>query len=70
MDDLRVMIKDELRQALARLIPLPTTEMTPATTTILPAPIAIPAPAAALSPNVETPLANNDNANEATFQCC
>ena len=70
MNNLRAMIQDELKHALVGLIPLPITEITPAATTILPAPTTSLALTATLLPNVETPLANNDNAKETTFQCC
>ena len=66
MDDMRAIMQDELRQALAGLLPPPE---------VVPTPIVAPVPAAAVPPianppAVDTPLANNDNAEGATFECC
>ena len=60
MDDIKAMMQNELRQALAGLMPSP-------------APVAIP-PAAvapiANPPIMDAPPANNNNAGGATFECC
>ena len=61
MDDLKVMIQDVLKHVLAGLIPLLATEMTPVATTILLTPTVALALAVALAPDMETPLAYNDN---------
>ena len=75
MNNLRVMIQDELKQALTGLIPLPVVEMTPVTNIVQPIPtilqaiilhVVAPGPAAAvprIAPIVMgDPLANSDNA--------
>ena len=75
MNNLRTMIQDELKQALAGLIPLPAMETTPITDIVQPAPtilLAVISPIVALAPGAATPpitlivvgdpLANNNNA--------
>ena len=57
MDNMRVIMQDELRQALARLMPPLVVE--PAPTAAIP-PAAI-SPVAANPPTVDAPPANNDN---------
>ena len=54
MDDMKAMMQEELRQALAGLMPAP------AVAANLPAPVAI-APIVANPPVVDAPPANNDN---------
>ena len=61
LDDMKAMMQEELRQALARLMPPP-------------APAAANPPAAvapaANPPVVDAPLANNENAEGETSECC
>ena len=61
MDDMKVMMQNELRQALAELMPplTPAAAIPPATV----APVANP-------PIVDAPPVNNNNAGRATFECC
>ena len=75
MNNLRAIIQDELKQALAGLIPLPAVEMTPVAPTISPAifspiaahvptvvPPAVVPPAVVNPPIVNAPPASNNNA--------
>ena len=55
MNDMKTIIQDELRQA------LPGLRTTPATA---------PTPVIVNPPIVDAPLANNDNAGGAIFECC
>ena len=58
MDDMKAMMQEELRQALAGLMPPPA----PPAAANLPAPAAVAAPAAANPPAGDAPPVNNDNA--------
>ena len=69
MNNLRAMIQDELKQALAGLIPLPAVKMTLVTDIVQPAPTILPAIIAPASSIVVSPIAPiiagdplNDNA--------
>ena len=61
MDDMKVMMQNELRQALAELMPplAPAVAIPPTAV----APVANP-------PVMDAPPTNNNNAGGATFECC
>ena len=62
MDDMRAMMQDELRQALAGLLPPLAAAPAPAPAPIVaPIPTTVIPPVAANSPAVDAPPANNDN---------
>ena len=66
MDDMRAIMQDELRQAVAGLMPPPAAAPAP-TAAIL---HAIVAHVATNSPIVDAPPANSNNAGGPTFECC
>ena len=65
MDDMKAMMQEELRQALAGLMP----PQAPAVAN-LPTPVAAATPVTANPPAVDAPPANNDNDGGATSECC
>ena len=65
MDDMKAMMQNELRQALAGLMPPPAAAPTPGTV-ISPAVVA----PVANPPVMGAPPVNNDNVGGATSECC